>query len=57
MAVTESSLNPMVREMSITILMTVRPLSYACGYGTEMLLILKKYFRPDCTVSVAVTAN
>ena len=25
-------------------LMTVRPLSWACGHGTEMLLILKKYF-------------
>ena len=29
-------------------LMTVRPLSWACGHGTEMLLILKKnYFWPD----------
>ena len=27
--------------------MTVRPTSYACGHATEMLLILKKYFRPD----------
>ena len=44
MAVTESSLDPMVREMSITILMTVRPLSYAWGHGAEMLLILKKIF-------------
>ena len=25
-------------------LMTVRPLNWACGYGTEMLLILKKLF-------------
>ena len=28
-------------------LMTVRPLSWACGYETEMLLILKKHFWPD----------
>ena len=28
-------------------LMTVRPLSWACGHGTEMLLILKNYFWPD----------
>ena len=28
-------------------LMTVRPLSWACGHGTEMLLILKNYFCPD----------
>ena len=28
-------------------LVTVRPVSWACGHGTEMLLILKKYFRPD----------
>ena len=44
MAVTESSLDSMVREMSITTLMTVQPLSYACGHGTEMLLILKNIF-------------
>ena len=28
-------------------LMTVRPLSWACGHGTEMLLIKKNYFWPD----------
>ena len=28
-------------------LMTARPLSWACGHGTEMSLILKNYFRPD----------
>ena len=53
MAVTESSLDPMVREMSITISMTVRPLSYACGHGTENVtdseknifdLIIARYF-------------
>ena len=27
-----------------TFLMTLRPLSWACGHGTEMLLILKKLF-------------
>ena len=27
--------------------MTMRPLSLACGHGTEMFLILKKYFWPD----------
>ena len=27
-------------------LMTVRPLSWACGHGAEMLLILKKLFSP-----------
>ena len=28
-------------------LMTVRPLSWACRHGTEMLMILKKIFQPD----------
>ena len=28
-------------------LMTVQPLSWACGHGTKMLLILKIYFWPD----------
>ena len=28
-------------------LMTVRPVSWVCGHGTIMLLILKKLFRPD----------
>ena len=44
MVVTESSLDPIVREMSITILMTVRPLGYACRHGAEMLLTLKNIF-------------
>ena len=36
--------DPKVREMSIIFYLTVRPLSWACGHGTEMLLILKKLF-------------
>ena len=28
-------------------LMTGRPLSWSCGHRTEMLLLLKNYFRPD----------
>ena len=34
--------NPRVRKIVLIFLMTVRPLSWACGNGTEMLLILKK---------------
>ena len=29
-------------------LMTVRPVSWACGNVTAMFLLLKNYFRPDC---------
>ena len=43
MAVTQSDPDPKVRKMSITV-MTVRPQSWACGHGTEKLLILKKLF-------------
>ena len=30
-----------------SLLMNVRPLSWACGHVSEMLLILRKYFWPD----------
>ena len=42
MAVTESDPDTKVRKMSITLVMSVRPLSWAYGHGTGMLLILKK---------------
>ena len=51
MAVTESDLDPKVRKMSLTFLMTVRAVSWACGHVTEILLILKKIiFDLDMTV-------
>ena len=45
-AVTDSEPDPKVRKMSIFFLMAVRPLSWACVHGTEMLLILKNIFLP-----------
>ena len=44
MAVTESDPDPKVRKNAHNFFLTVRPLSWACGHGTEMLLILRKLF-------------
>ena len=44
MAVTESDPDPKVRKNVHNFLMTARPLSWACGHGAEMLLILKNLF-------------
>ena len=44
MAVTESDLDPQGPKNGHNFLMTVRKMSWECGHGTEMLLILKNLF-------------
>ena len=47
MAVTESDLDPKVRKNGHNFLMSVRPLSWACGHGTEVLLWQPKEMSHD----------